>query len=129
MPRAAIEAKQSQATDNTRLPHHWRHMLALTGIPPTGGFFGKVFLFAAAVKAGWTWVAVIGVLTSALSLYYYMGVVVQMYLVDSTDSTPVPLRAPVLVGAIAFCAIITVLLGVFPGPFVEIAKGSLLALP
>jgi NADH-quinone oxidoreductase subunit N len=104
-------------------------MLALTGIPPTGGFFGKVFLFAAAVKAGWTWVAVIGVLTSALSLYYYMGVVVQMYLVDSTDSTPVPLRAPVLVGAIAFCAIITVLLGVFPGPFVEIAKGSLLALP
>lgn len=104
-------------------------MLALTGIPPTGGFFGKVFLFAAAVKAGWTWVAVIGVLTSALSLYYYMGVVVQMYLTESTESTPVPLRAPALVGAIALCALITVLLGVLPGPLVEIAKSSLLTLP
>ena len=104
-------------------------MLALTGIPPTGGFFGKVYLFAAAVEAGWTWVAVVGVLTSALSLYYYWGIVVQMYLKESDDTTPVPLQAPALVAAIGFCALATLLLGILPGPLVEIAKSSLLPLP
>lgn len=104
-------------------------MLALTGIPPTGGFFGKVYLFAAAVEAGWTWVALIGVLTSALSLYYYMGIVVQMYLKDSDDTTPRALQAPGLVAAIGFCALATLLLGIFPGPLVEFAKASLLQLP
>jgi NADH-quinone oxidoreductase subunit N len=104
-------------------------LLGLTGIPPTGGFFGKFYLFAAAVESGWTWVAVIGVIMSAISLYYYMGVVVYMYFQDSERTTPVPLRAPVLVGAIGFCALVTVLLGIFPGPFVELAKASLLPLP
>jgi NADH-quinone oxidoreductase subunit N len=104
-------------------------MLALTGIPPTGGFFGKVYLFAAAVEAGWTWVAVVGVLASALSLYFYFGIVVQMYLKDSEDTTPRPLEAPGLILTICFCALVTLLLGIFPGPVVEFAKSSLLALP
>jgi NADH-quinone oxidoreductase subunit N len=104
-------------------------MLALTGIPPTGGFFGKIYLFAAAVESGWTWLAVVGVLTSALSLYYYMGIVVQMYLKESDDTTPRPLRAPGLVAAIGFCALVTILLGVFPEPLVQLARASLLPLP
>jgi NADH-quinone oxidoreductase subunit N len=104
-------------------------LLALTGIPPTGGFFGKVYLFAAAVQAGWTWVAVIGVLTSAISLYYYFRIVVYMYLRDSTQTTPVPLRSPALVGAIGFCALATLVLGLYPEPFIQFAKQSLLALP
>jgi NADH-quinone oxidoreductase subunit N len=104
-------------------------MLALTGIPPTGGFVGKVYLFAAAVESGWTWLAVVGVLTSAISLYYYMGVVINMYQRDSSESTPVPLQSPALVGAIAFCAIATLALGVFPAPFIELAKRSILPLP
>jgi len=104
-------------------------LLALTGIPPTGGFFGKVYLFAAAVQAGWTWVAVIGVLTSAISLYYYFRIVVYMYLRDSTQSTPVPLRSPALVGVIAFCAIATLVLGLYPEPFIQMAKASLLPAP
>jgi NADH-quinone oxidoreductase subunit N len=104
-------------------------MLALTGLPPTGGFFGKVYLFAAAIQSGWTWVAVIGVLTSAISLYYYLGIAVQMYFKDAEETTPQPLRSPALVGAIAFCAIVTVLLGIFPGPVVEWAQASSLPLP
>jgi NADH-quinone oxidoreductase subunit N len=104
-------------------------LLALTGIPPTGGFFGKVYLFAAAVQAGWTWVAVIGVLTSAVSLYYYFRIVVYMYLRDSTAAAPTPLRAPALVGAIAFCAVATLVLGLYPEPFIQMAKASLLPLP
>ncbi len=104
-------------------------MLALTGIPPTGGFFGKVYLFAAAVESGWTWVAVVGVLMSAVSLYYYMGIVVYMYLRDPEDDTPAPQPSRLLVGVIGLCALVTVLLGLLPGPIVELAKASLLALP
>jgi len=104
-------------------------MLALTGIPPTGGFFGKVYLFAAAVQSGWTWVAVVGVLMSAVSLYYYMGIVVYMYLRDAEDDTPAPLPSRLLAAAIGLCALITVLLGILPGPIVELAKASLLPLP
>jgi len=103
-------------------------LLALTGLPPTGGFFGKVYLFAAAIEAGWTWVAVVGVLTSAISLYYYMAVVVQMYLKDSDETTPIPMRAPGLVAAIGFCAVVTVVLGLLPGVFVDLAKSSILPL-
>ena len=104
-------------------------MLALTGIPPTGGFVGKFYLFAAAVQTGWSWVAVIGVLTSAISLYYYFRIVLNMYLRDSDQTTPVPLKAPALVGAIAFCALATLALGIIPGPFIELAKRSMLPLP
>lgn len=104
-------------------------LIALTGIPPTGGFVGKVYLFAAAIEKGWTWVAVIGVVTSAISLYYYAQIVVQMYLQDSGENTPVPLHAPALVGVVAFCALATLALGIVPGPFIELAKQSLLQLP
>jgi NADH-quinone oxidoreductase subunit N len=101
-------------------------MLALTGIPPTGGFFGKVYLFAAAVQSGWTWVAVVGVLMSAVSLYYYMGIVVQMYLRESEDDTPAPMPSRLLAATIGLCALITVLLGLLPGSIVELARASLL---
>src|SRR5436305_13254149 len=96
-------------------------LVALTGIPPTGGFVGKVYLFAAAVQARWTRVAVVGVVTSAISLYYYFRIVVYMYQREGTAATPAPLAAPALVGAIAFCALATVVLGVYPGPFIALA--------
>ena len=104
-------------------------LLALTGIPPTGGFVGKFYLFAAAVEAGWTSVAVVGVLTSAISLYYYFGIVVNMYLKDSDDDSVVPLQAPALVGTITFCAAVTLIMGLYPGPFIEFAKSALIPLP
>jgi NADH-quinone oxidoreductase subunit N len=57
-------------------------MLSLTGIPLTGGFIGKWFVFQSALNAGLTVLAVIGVLTSVVSAFYYIRVVVNMYLVD-----------------------------------------------
>ena len=101
-------------------------LVALTGIPPTGGFFGKVYLFAAAVQAGWTWLAAVGVVTSAISLYYYFRIVVYMYQTDSAEATPVPLRAPALVTVITLCAVATLVLGLYPEPFIQIAKSGLL---
>lgn len=104
-------------------------MLALTGIPPTGGFVGKVYLFAAAVEAGWTWVAVVGVVTSAISLYYYFRIVVFMYLRDPTVEAPAPLPSRLITGTIALCALATLVMGLLPGPFIELAKLALLPLP
>ncbi|HET9225361.1 MAG TPA: NADH-quinone oxidoreductase subunit N [Thermoanaerobaculia bacterium] len=100
-------------------------LLALTGIPLTGGFVGKLYLFAAAIEKGWTWVAVIGVITSAISLYYYFRIVVYMYQRDETSASPVPLRSPALVAVIAFCALLTLLLGIVPGPFLDRVGKSL----
>jgi hypothetical protein len=52
-----------------------------------------------------------------------------MYMVDSDQTTPTPLRSPALVGAIAFCALATLVLGIVPEPFIELAKRSMLPLP
>ncbi len=105
-------------------------LIGLTGIPPTGGFFGKVFLFAAAVEAGWTWVAVVGVLTSAVSLFFYFRLVMYMYFERGTsgeESSPPPsLRA--LPFGIGLCAVITLALGIYPGPLIEWVEQSLLSL-
>ncbi|HXU30977.1 MAG TPA: NADH-quinone oxidoreductase subunit N [Thermoanaerobaculia bacterium] len=112
-------------------------LIGLTGIPPTGGFFGKVFLFAAAVEAGWTWVAVAGVLTSALSLYFYFRIVVFMYFKpaagpgEPAETLPFlgrPAAPPAAITAIGLCAALTLALGIFPGPLIELVKQSLLAL-
>jgi len=81
-------------------------MFAMAGIPPTAGFFGKYYIFNAAVEHGLTWLAVVGVLNSALSLYYYLRVVVYMYFRPSAPQ-PAPVfddwgvRAVLLVSALA----------------------------
>ena len=65
-------------------------MLSLGGIPPTAGFMGKFWLFSAAIDANYVWLAVLGVLNSAISLYYYLRVAVFMFMKnEATGSQPV----------------------------------------
>ncbi|MGO9481914.1 MAG: NADH-quinone oxidoreductase subunit N [Candidatus Kryptoniota bacterium] len=59
-------------------------MFSLAGIPPFAGFFGKYYLFASAVTADMTWLAIVGVLASVVSVYFYVGIVVHMYFVEET---------------------------------------------
>ncbi|HEV7669520.1 MAG TPA: NADH-quinone oxidoreductase subunit N [Thermoanaerobaculia bacterium] len=108
-------------------------LIGLTGIPPTGGFFGKVFLFAAAVQAGWTWVAMVGVLTSAVSLYFYFRIVVYMYFTPAAEPDGRVAGeggAPSfgIMAGIGLCAVVTLALGIFPGPLIAWVEQSLLAL-
>jgi len=104
-------------------------MLALAGIPPTAGFMGKLYVFAAAVEAGYVKLVVIAVLMSAVSLFYYFRIVVQMYLRDDEGAEPAELaRDRWLEGAIVVCAVITLLFGVWPAPLVTWAQGGLNAL-
>jgi len=98
-------------------------MLSLGGIPPTAGFMGKFWLFSAAIEAGFVWLAVIGVLNSAISLYYYIRVVVFMYLKkDVVGSQPV--FSPGLGIAVAAAVVATIVLGVYPRLLFEVADAS-----
>ena len=112
---------------------HFRHpfaafamllfMLSLGGIPPTAGFMGKLWLFGAAIDAGYFWLAVIGVLNSAVSLYYYIRIVVFMYLKKETTGSE-PTARPALAFTLAVAVAGTILLGVYPRLLFEIADAS-----
>jgi NADH-quinone oxidoreductase subunit N len=102
-------------------------MLSLGGIPPTAGFMGKFWLFGAAIDAGYVWMAVIGVLTSALSLYYYVRIVVFMYLKKETTGSE-PVTSPALALTLGAAVLATILLGVYPRQLFEFAEVSARAL-
>jgi NADH-quinone oxidoreductase subunit N len=98
-------------------------MLSLGGIPPTAGFMGKFWLFGAAIEAGYVWLAVIGVLNSAVSLYYYLRVVVFMYLKKETVGSE-PSSRPALTAALAVAVVATIVIGVYPRLLFELAEAS-----
>ncbi len=98
-------------------------MLSLGGIPPTAGFMGKFWLFSAAIDAGYYWLAVIGVLNSAVSLYYYIRIVVFMYLKKETIGSE-PRTSPALALALAAAVVATLVLGVYPRLLFEVAEAS-----
>jgi NADH-quinone oxidoreductase subunit N len=106
-------------------------MLALAGIPPTAGFMGKLYLFAAAVEGGYVVLTVIAVIMSAVSLFYYFRIVVQMYLQDGDEDGLEPaelLRDRWTEAMIAVCVVATMLIGVWPRPIVGWAKSAVGAL-
>lgn len=97
-------------------------LLSLGGIPPTSGFIGKYFLFYAAVGAGYGWLAVIAVLMSAVSMVYYLRLVMAMYFRDGKEAELAGGMTLKLV-AIA-CLAITLLFGILPSPLIDQAKLS-----
>jgi NADH-quinone oxidoreductase subunit N len=98
-------------------------MLSLGGIPPTAGFMGKFWLFGAAIDAGYVWLAVIGVLNSAISLYYYIRLVVFMYLRKETMGSE-PVAGPSLTFALVVAVAATIVLGIYPRLLFEVAEAS-----
>jgi NADH-quinone oxidoreductase subunit N len=98
-------------------------MLSLGGIPPTAGFMGKFWLFSAAIDAQYYWLAVIGVLNSAISLYYYLRIVVFMYLKTDTAGSE-PTMSPALAVALGAAIVATLVLGVYPRLLFELADAS-----
>jgi NADH-quinone oxidoreductase subunit N len=100
-------------------------MVSLAGIPPLAGFWGKFFIFAAAVEANQAWLAVIMVVNSVISLYYYVAIVRQMYFVDVPQAGP--LRAPVGVTAVVAIAAVAILaVGIVPDILARFPQGATL---
>jgi NADH-quinone oxidoreductase subunit N len=103
-------------------------LFSLTGLPPLAGFIGKFYLFAAVLKTGVTFfyaVAVIGVLNSVISLYYYVRIVRAMFLEKGEAGAPVFAPARAGTALLAVCAVPTLLLGIWWGPLAGlIARAS-----
>ncbi|MCP2605000.1 NADH-quinone oxidoreductase subunit N [Candidatus Aminicenantes bacterium AH-873-B07] len=100
-------------------------LLSLTGIPPTGGFIAKVYIFSAAVKQKLYWLAVAGVLNSVISLYYYFRLGMAMYFKEPESEAPYS-PSPSLLLAISIIGLGILLLGIYPHPFASLAKISAL---
>jgi NADH-quinone oxidoreductase subunit N len=96
-------------------------MFALSGIPPFAGFFGKYYVFAAAVQANLIWLAVIGVLTSAISAYYYLRLVVFMYFREGENKTTPAVSELGFVG-LAISAVAVIALGLMPSVVIDLIK-------
>jgi NADH-quinone oxidoreductase subunit N len=94
-------------------------MLSLTGVPPTVGFMGKFYLFRAAIDANLFWLAIVGVITSLISAYYYLRVIVVMYM---QDGHPVPRLELLLNATIILSALATIFFGLLPGPLLQLAS-------
>jgi len=103
-------------------------MLSLAGVPPFAGFVGKFYIFSAAVKSGDIGLAVIGVLNSVVSVYYYVGVLVRMYMVEGGVEVARPSSRPYLFATLLVTVVATVALGIFPSSLFELARQSFLAL-
>lgn len=102
-------------------------LVSLAGIPPAGGFMGKLYVFRAAVDAGLVNAAIIGILTSVLGAYYYLRVVVYMFMRPMESGQQFAPRSASLDAALWLSALLVVVLGVGPGPWAELARASALA--
>ena len=107
-------------------------MLSLVGLPLTGGFIAKLQIFSAALDEGWIWLTVIGVLNSALSVYYYLRVVVFMYMREGAIPEGVSEKDNQLPGfavaGLAGTAGAVLYLGIFPETLLNLATDSISAL-
>jgi len=98
-------------------------MLSLGGIPPTAGFMGKVWIFGAAIDQEFYWLAVIGVVNSAISLFYYIRVVVFMWIKDEQMGSEIRI-GPAMATALGITLVGSILFGIYPQPIFEQAQAA-----
>jgi NADH-quinone oxidoreductase subunit N len=104
-------------------------MFALAGIPPTAGFVGKFYIFSAAVQAGYIWLAIIGVMNSLVSVFYYLRITVLMYMKPAeADLGPVPF-SPALTTTLVVTALGVLGIGIFPGSLYDMAVNAVKIFP
>jgi NADH-quinone oxidoreductase subunit N len=97
-------------------------LLALAGLPPTAGFSGKLALFSSVFAGGYPWLALIGILASLISVYFYLRPAIRMY-ASETFTTPASVTAKVPGGektVLLVCLILTLALGLWPGPLFDL---------
>ena len=99
-------------------------MFSLTGIPPTAGFMGKFYLFTAVIKAGYTWLAVVAVVMSAISAYFYLRVVMYMFMKEPEGAVQVE-RSYGTRLALAVTALAVLIIGIVPAGLVDFARSAI----
>jgi NADH-quinone oxidoreductase subunit N len=99
-------------------------MFGLAGMPPFAGFFGKYYVFIAAVNGHITWLAIIGVISSAISVYFYIRVVVLMYFRESHSEFELDISSTGLL-AVIISFLLVIILGVMPGSIINLISSFL----
>jgi NADH-quinone oxidoreductase subunit N len=100
-------------------------MLALTGIPPLSGFWAKYYVFLAGIEAGLTWLVVVAVISSVISAFFYLRVLVVAYLQEPVgDAEAAPGRTPALGLALALAGLLTVGIGLAPEALISAARSA-----
>jgi NADH-quinone oxidoreductase subunit N len=112
----------------------WVFMLGFMGMPLTGGLIGKLYVFSAAYDAGWWWLIVAGVIATAISLYYYLGVIRALYMRPAAELRPAiaggsPPLDPLLQSAVFLSVVVTVGSFFFVEPLIDLAKDAAASLP
>lgn len=103
-------------------------MFSMAGIPPMAGFVGKFYVFSAAIQSGFIGLAIIGVINSVISVYYYLRVTVYMYMhTPSREFKPLS-TSPLILLALIVTVVGTIQLGIFPSSIIDIAEKSILML-
>jgi NADH-quinone oxidoreductase subunit N len=107
----------------------WAFMLGFAGFPLTGGFVGKFYAFAAAYRHGWTWLVIVGVIATLVSLYYYLGVVRAMFMRRTEDLQLAPIggsppREALLQTAVFACLVVTVGSFFAVQPLIDLAQNA-----
>ena len=99
-------------------------LLSLIGIPMTGGFLAKFYVFSSSIQANLIWLTIIGVLNSGVGAYYYLRIIVMMYMREARKEVPVT-RVPIPLGvALATCLAATLYLGLFPNSVLQYSQES-----
>ncbi len=103
-------------------------LLSLGGFPPTAGFIGKWYIFAAAVQERFYWLAIIGVLSSVVSVFFYLRIVVMMYMTEEAAAPARPRVSTAALAGLAVAMIATFYLGVLPTQVLDYARESVRAI-
>ncbi len=98
-------------------------LLSLAGVPPLAGFIGKIYLFIAAMNQELYTLLIVGLINIVISMYYYLIVVKKMYINEPTDPSPITASMPIKVAVYSGIAG-TILLGIYPGPFIDWAVNA-----
>jgi NADH-quinone oxidoreductase subunit N len=104
-------------------------LFSLSGLPPTGGFLAKFYVFSAAVREGLIVLVIIGVMASLISVYYYLRIIVYMYMREPTREVSVYLENPALFLVLFLCLYGVLQLGIFPGNVLIIIKQAVNSIP
>jgi len=99
-------------------------MFSLTGIPPTAGFIGKLYIFMSAINAGYTWLVIVAVIFSAISAFFYLRIVMYMYMKEPKATVSLS-TSPATSVALAVTVVAVLFIGVFPSVLVEFARAAI----
>jgi NADH-quinone oxidoreductase subunit N len=107
----------------------WAFMLSFAGLPPTGGFVGKFYVFSAAYDRGWTWLVIVGVVATLVSLYYYLAIIRALYMRSPFEMQLAPTGGSppreFMLGTAVFVAMaVTIGSFIFVGPLIDLAQNA-----